>query len=82
MRGRNQTLAAFPWGFLPLRCVEMEPGSAQEMGLSSTYLSQISIREALQVLLETTDMNCVLVPGGHRGQNDKTSTEHSCLGCF
>jgi hypothetical protein len=32
------------------------------MTFSSAYLSQVSIREAVQVLLETTDMNCVLVP--------------------
>lgn len=42
----------------------MDPGSSGEMGLSSAYLSQVSIREAVQVLLETTDVNCVLVSVG------------------
>lgn len=64
MIGRNQTLAAFPWDFLPLWHVDMDPGSSGKMGLSSAYLSQVSIREAVQVLLETTDVNCVLVPVG------------------
>lgn len=34
------------------------------MGLGSAHLSQVSIRKAVQVLLETTDMNCVLIPVG------------------
>lgn len=34
------------------------------MGLSSAYLSQVSVREAVQILLEPTDMNRVLVPVG------------------
>lgn len=36
--------------------------SSGEMTLSSAYLSQVAIREAVQVLLETTDVNRVLVP--------------------
>lgn len=34
------------------------------MGLISAHLSQVSIREAVQVLLKTADVNCVLIPGG------------------
>ena len=55
-------------GAFCLWCVEMDPGSAQEMGLSAAYLSQVSIREAVQVLLETTDVNGVLVPVGIEGR--------------
>lgn len=34
------------------------------MELISAHLSQVSIREAVQVLLKTTDVNCVLIPAG------------------
>lgn len=42
----------------------VDPESAGEVGLSSAYLSQVSVREAVQILLEPTDMNRVLVPVG------------------
>lgn len=57
-------MPAFPWGFLPLGHVDIDSGSTGQMGLISAHLSQVSIREAVQVLLKTTDVNCVLIPGG------------------
>lgn len=53
-----------PWDFLPLQNVDIDEGSAGEMGLGSAHLGQVSVRQAIQVLLETTDLNCVLVPVG------------------
>lgn len=51
-------------GFLPLGHVDIDSGSTGQMGLISAHLSQVSIREAIQVLLKTTDVNCVLIPAG------------------
>lgn len=64
LTGRNWTFLTFPWDFLSLGHVDIDPESTGQRGLSSAHLSQVSIREAVQVLLETTDMNCVLVPVG------------------
>lgn len=73
--GRNWTLPAFFQGFLPLGHVDIDSGSTGQTGLISAHLSQVSIREAVQVLLKTTDVNCVLIPAGT--EDRKVRVAHS-----
>lgn len=49
---------------------------------SSAHLSQVSVREAAQVILEGTDTNCVLVPVGAkvRSQHGEKDPTIHCTG--
>lgn len=69
--------------FLGSSCPQPVKKNQDLMGNCPAHLGQVSVREAIQVLLEATDVNCVLVPAGAkvRSQHGKEDPKLCALGC-